>query len=300
MDEAETKNRKKRVKLTVAYDGTNYCGWQVQPNGVSVASVLNRHLSELLQENIYVLGASRTDAGVHARGNVAVFDTSARMPADRISYALNTRLPEDIRIQDSREVASDFHPRFCETRKTYEYRICNRRFPDPCSRLYSLFYYWDLDVERMQKAADYLVGTHDFTSFCTAKPEVTNRVRTIYSLEVFRAEDGAGERPGSERKVCPSVQAENTDGQRSVKDMDANPAGEQALCGRHDGMIIVRICGSGFLYNMVRIIVGTLLRIGSGMQEPEEMENILLAKDRSLAGDTAQAHGLTLMGIEYL
>ncbi|MCD8015716.1 MAG: tRNA pseudouridine(38-40) synthase TruA [Lachnospiraceae bacterium] len=300
MDEAETENRKKRVKLTVAYDGTNYCGWQVQPNGVSVASVLNRHLSELLQENIYVLGASRTDAGVHARGNVAVFDTSARMPADRISYALNTRLPEDIRIWDSREVASDFHPRFCETRKTYEYRICNRRFPDPCSRLYSLFYYWDLDVERMQKAADYLVGTHDFTSFCTAKPEVTNRVRTIYSLEVFRAEDGAGEQPGSERKVCPSVQAENTDGQRSVKDMDANPAGAQALCGRHDGMIIVRICGSGFLYNMVRIIVGTLLRIGSGMQEPEEMENILLAKNRSLAGDTAQAHGLTLMGIEYL
>ncbi|MCD7954486.1 MAG: tRNA pseudouridine(38-40) synthase TruA [Lachnospiraceae bacterium] len=175
----------KRVKLIVAYDGTNYCGWQVQPNGVSVSSVLNRHLSELLGEDIYVLGASRTDAGVHARGNVAVFDTSARMPAERISYALNTRLPADIRIQDSREVAPDFHPRFRKTRKTYEYKICYRRFPDPINRLYSLFYHWDLDVEKMRRAASYLVGTHDFTSFCTNKPEVKNRVRTIYSLDVL-------------------------------------------------------------------------------------------------------------------
>ena len=126
-----------------------------------------------------MIGASRTDAGVHAKGNVAVFDTSARMPAEKISYALNTRLPEDIRIQESCEVAADFHPRFRKTVKTYEYKICNRRFPDPCTRLYSLFYYWDLDTEKMRQAAQYLVGTHDFTSFCTNKPEVTDRVRTI-------------------------------------------------------------------------------------------------------------------------
>lgn len=243
----------KRVKLTVAYDGTNYCGWQVQPNGVTIESELNRHLTELLGEEIRVTGASRTDAGVHAMGNVAVFDTAARMPAERISYALNTRLPEDIRIQESRQVAPDFHPRFCETRKTYEYRICSRRFPDPCSRLYSLFYYWELDVERMRKAGAYLVGTHDFTSFCTAKPEVTNRVRTIYSLEVQKSGD----------------------------------------------LITVRICGNGFLYNMVRIIVGTLLRIGSGMQEPEEIREILRARDRGAAGDTARPQGLSLIRIEY-
>lgn len=258
----------KRVKLTVAYDGTNYCGWQVQPNGVSVAGMLNRHLSELLNEDIYVLGASRTDAGVHARGNVAVFDTAARMPADRISYALNARLPEDIRIQDSREVPPDFHPRFAKTRKTYEYKIWNRRFPEPCSRLYSLFYHWNLDVERMRRGAAYLVGTHDFTSFCTSKPEVTNRVRTIYSLEI-------------------DVQGETM-----------RYGGE--ICGNGVGMITVRICGNGFLYNMVRIIVGTLLKVGGGMMEPEEVQIILEAKDRSLAGDTAQAHGLTLVGIEYL
>ncbi len=243
----------KRVKLTVAYDGTNYCGWQVQPNGVTIESVLNHHLSELLGEEIRVIGASRTDAGVHARGNVAVFDTTARMPAEKISYALNTRLPEDIRIQGSCEVAADFHPRFCRTVKTYEYRICSRRFPDPCSRLYSLFYYWDLDEKRMQQAADHLVGTHDFTSFCTSRPEITDHVRTIYSLDVLRE-------------------------------------GE---------MITVRVRGNGFLYNMVRIIVGTLLRVGSGRMEPEEIPEILAARDRSRAGETARAHGLTLVGIEY-
>lgn len=244
----------KRVKLTVAYDGTNYCGWQVQPNGVTIESELNRHLSELLGEEIRVIGASRTDAGVHARGNVAVFDTTSRIPAEKISYALNTRLPEDIRIQESCGVPSDFHPRFCHTEKTYEYRICNRRFPDPCARLYSLFYYWDLDVDRMQRAADYLVGTHDFTSFCTNKPEVTDRVRTIYSIDVVR------------------------DGE----------------------MVTIRVRGNGFLYNMVRIIVGTLLRVGSKMMEPEEIPEILAARDRSRAGDTARPQGLTLVQIRYL
>ena len=142
----------KRVKLIVAYDGTNYHGWQTQPNAVTIEEVLNHHLSELLKEEIKVIGASRTDAGVHALGNVAVFDTSARMPADKISYALNTRLPEDIRIQDSCEVPSDFHPRFQKTTKTYEYRILNRRFPDPTRRLNSFFYYYTLDVVKMKEA----------------------------------------------------------------------------------------------------------------------------------------------------
>lgn len=243
----------KRVKLTVAYDGTNYCGWQVQPNGITIESELNRHLSELLKEDIHVIGASRTDAGVHALGNVAVFDTEARMPAEKFSYALNTRLPSDIRIQDSREVPADFHPRFCQTVKTYEYRICNRRFPDPCQRLYSLFYYWYLDVEKMRQAAAYLVGEHDFTSFCTAKAEITNHVRTIYSLDVDKDGD----------------------------------------------MITLRVRGNGFLYNMVRIISGTLLRVGSGMMRPEEIKDILAAKDRQKAGETARPEGLTLVKIEY-
>ena len=243
----------KRIKLTVAYDGTNYCGWQIQPNGVTVQEVLEGALGDLLKEEIHIMGASRTDAGVHALGNVAVFDTGARMPGDKYSYALNTRLPADIRIQESREVSSDFHPRFAKTVKTYEYRILNRRFPDPTRRLYSFFYYYPLDEERMRRGAAYLVGEHDFKSFCTAKADVESTVRTVYSLDVEREGD----------------------------------------------MITLRIRGNGFLYNMVRIIAGTLLRVGSGAMEPERVKEILEARDRSLAGETARPEGLTLVGIEY-
>ena len=140
----------KRIRLIVAYDGTNYHGWQVQKNGITIESELNRCLSELLQEPIEVIGASRTDAGVHAFGNVAVFDTQSRMPAEKISYALNQRLPEDIRIQKSEEVAQDWHPRYCDSRKTYEYHIYRGEFALPTKRLYSLFTYHKLDVEKMQ------------------------------------------------------------------------------------------------------------------------------------------------------
>ena len=244
---------KKRVMLTVAYDGTGYCGWQIQPNGISVQSVLDRYLSSFLGEEIRVQGASRTDAGVHAQGNVAIFDTVSRMPADRISFAMNARLPEDIRIMDSREVPLSFHPRFTNTIKTYEYRICNRTFPDPCRRLYTLFYHWPLDENKMQQAADALTGEHDFTSFCTDRPEIKNHTRTIYTLKVTRQGDE----------------------------------------------VIIRITGNGFLYNMVRIIVGTLLRIGGGLMEPDEMKKILEAKNRALAGDTARPEGLTLVSIRY-
>ena len=243
----------KRVKLTVAYDGTNYHGWQIQPNGNTIEEELNRHLSELLKEEIKVTGASRTDAGVHALGNVAVFDTRAKMPAEKISYALNTRLPADIRIQDSSEVAADFHPRFCDTVKTYEYRILNRRFPDPTKRLYSFFYYYPLDVQRMKEGAAYLVGEHDFRAFCTMKPELENTVRTIYSLDVEKTGD----------------------------------------------MIVLRVTGSGFLYNMGRIITGSLIRVGGGFYEPEYVRTILESRDRALAGETARPEGLTLVEIKY-
>lgn len=243
----------KRVKLTVAYDGTNYCGWQVQPNGVSVQEVLNRHLSELTGEKIETIGASRTDAGVHALGNVAVFDTSVRMPGEKFSYALNQRLPEDIRIEGSEEVLCDFHPRYKDSEKTYEYRILNRRFPIPTERFYSHFTYVPLDVQKMQRAADFLVGEHDFKSFCGAGAQVKTTVRTVLSADV-------------EKK------------------------GE---------MITLRIRGTGFLYNMVRIIAGTLMEIGAGNYPPEYIQEILEARDRKAAGPTAPARGLTLIGIEY-
>ena len=179
----------KRVKLVVAYDGTNYHGWQVQDNGIAIEEVLNRTISELVQEDIKVIGASRTDAGVHACGNVAVFDTESRIPGDKFSFALNQRLPEDIRIQESCEVDADFHPRYADTVKTYEYNILNRRFELPSKRLYAAFCYYPMDIERMNQAAAYLVGEHDFKSFCSAGAQVQTTVRTIYAVNVTKEDD---------------------------------------------------------------------------------------------------------------
>ncbi len=244
----------KRVRLIVAYDGTNYHGWQIQDNGITIESELNRCLSALLGEEIQVIGASRTDSGVHALGNVAVFDTESRMPAEKISYALNQRLPEDIRIQKSEEVSADWHPRYCDSRKTYEYRIYRGEFPMPVKRLYSYFTYRPLDVDKMREAAAYLVGEHDFKSFCQTGAQVESTVRTIHSLEV--EEQGAD--------------------------------------------LIIRVCGSGFLYNMVRIIAGTLLEAGQGKRTPQSMADVLAAKNRSAAGPTAPACGLTLIKYEFL
>lgn len=243
----------KRVKLVVAYDSTNYHGWQVQDNGITIEEVLNRTISELVQEDIKVIGASRTDAGVHACGNVAVFDTESRIPGDKFSFALNQRLPEDIRIQESCEVDADFHPRYADTVKTYEYNILNRRFELPSKRLYAAFCYYPMDIERMNQAAAYLVGEHDFKSFCSAGAQVQTTVRTIYAVNVTKEDD----------------------------------------------MVHIRITGNGFLYNMVRIIAGTLMQVGTGLMEPEQVKEILEARDRSKAGPTAVAKGLTLVEIRY-
>ena len=256
----------KRVGLVVAYDGTKYSGWQTQPNGITIQGVLNDTLSELLGEKIETIGASRTDAGVHALGNVAVFDTESRIPGEKFSYALNQRLPEDIRIQLSEEVEPDFHPRYCDSEKTYEYRILNRKFPVPTERLYSYFYHYKLDVNKMKEATSYLIGRHDFASFCGSGAQVKTTIRTVTSMDVWR------------------------DGDIGIKDINKPDFGD---------MVTIRISGTGFLYNMVRIISGTLIEIGNGQYPPERMDKILKACDRGAAGPTAPAQGLTLMGIEF-
>lgn len=243
----------KRIKLTIAYDGTNYCGWQIQPNGMTVEEVLNRALKKLTGEDILVIGASRTDSGVHALGNVAVFDTETTIPAERIAMALNQRLPEDIVIIKSEEVPPDFHPRYCDCSKTYEYHIINTQIPIPTQRLTNYFVSYQLDLNKMRQAASYLVGEHDFASFCNVRTDVASTVRTIYSLDILQ------------------------DGEE----------------------ITIRITGNGFLYNMVRIIVGTLIRVGRGFYEPERVKEILEEKDRKAAGVTAPAHGLTLVSIDF-
>ena len=183
---------------------------------------MNTALTQLTGQTVKVIGASRTDSGVHAMGNVAVFDTESRIPGDKICFALNQRLPDDVRIQASEEVPLTFHPRKANCVKTYEYKILNRKIDMPLQRLYSYFGYFNLDLEKMQKAASSLIGEHDFKSFCTVRTQAEETVRTIYSLDITKVND----------------------------------------------LITIRISGSGFLYNMVRIIAGTLVKIGMGVYPP--------------------------------
>ena len=243
-----------RYKVILEYDGTDLIGWQENRQGPSVQSLMKDAIEKFCGARPDVVGAGRTDAGVHADGNVAVFDTSARMPAEKMSYALNQRLPEDIRIRKSEEVAEGFHPRHCDTRKTYEYRIISSSFPIPTKRLYAHYTYLPLDVDRMRRAAEWLVGEHDFKSFCSAGSQVETTVRTIYELEVLQEQEEE---------------------------------------------ILFRITGNGFLYNMVRIIAGTLIEVGRGRWEPEYIREILEAKNREKAGPTAPACGLMLVNYCY-
>ena len=244
----------RRIRLTVAYDGTDYCGWQVQPNGITVEEVLNKAVSKLTGEDIHVIGASRTDSGVHALGNVAVFDTRSSIPPERMAYALNQRLPEDIVIVKSEEVPAEWHPRYRDDiTKTYEYHIYNARVPDPLKRRTCAFVSFPMDIEKMRAGAAYLVGEHDFVSFCNVRTNVEDTVRTVNRIAIWQ--DGAE--------------------------------------------IVMEIEGIGFLYNMVRIIAGTLIRVGRGFYEPEKVKEILETKKRTEAGITAPPQGLVLKQIRY-
>lgn len=244
----------KRVRIVVAYDGTNYCGWQIQPNGITVEEVLNREISRLTGEDIHIIGASRTDSGVHALGNVAVFDTESRIPPERMAYAINQRMPEDIVIVRSEEVPADWHPRYRDgITKTYEYHIYNQSVPNPLKRRYSTYISFPLDVGRMREGAAYLAGEHDFASFCNVRTNASDTVRTIYDICIT----------------------------------SAGPD------------ITIRVRGNGFLYNMVRIIAGTLIRVGRGFYAPEKIKDILDAKERTADGATAPPNGLVLVEIDY-
>ena len=237
----------------MAYDGTEFSGWQTQPERRTVEGVLNAALCRLTGEKISVIGASRTDAGVHARGNVAVFDTMSPVPPERFCYALNPLLPEDVVALASSEVPSDWHPRHQRCHKSYEYRILNAEMPDPIRRRSCYFVSFPLDIKAMQKAAAYLKGTHDFASFCCVRTNVKDTVRTIYRLELLRQGD--------------------------------------------EIRLIVE--GNGFLYNMVRIIAGTLVQVGRGYFGPEQVKAMLEARNRIEAGATAPSQGLRLLRIDY-
>jgi tRNA pseudouridine38-40 synthase len=244
----------KRIMLRVAYDGTDFSGWQVQNEMRTVEGELNKAISELTGETIEVIGASRTDSGVHSKGNVAVFDTESSIPAEKFMYAVNSLLPEDVTVTESKEVDGDFHPRHCKSIKTYEYRIYTSRINNPLKRRYAYRFPTDLDVEKMDEAAKYLIGEHDFKSFCCVRTQAETTVREIYSADVFRDDED----------------------------------------------IVIRVTGAGFLYNMVRIIAGSLTDVGSGKYEPVHIKEVLEGTDSTLAGPTAEPQGLTLMNIEFV
>ena len=243
----------RRIALIIEYDGTDYVGWQIQPNGVSVQQVIGDAFFKLIGERPVLHASGRTDSGVHARAQVAHFDTDCRIPADKFCYALNTRLPEDVRVKASFEVPSDFHSRFCVKEKHYVYTVNNAPHASAFSRNTALHIHYPLDDSRLQRAAGYFLGEHDFNAFRSSGGLNATTVRTIYGSEWIR---------------------------------------EGAVLRYH-------VAGSGFLYNMVRIMVGTMIRVGQGFEEPEIVREALLHPERINAGDTAPAHGLTLWRVRY-
>ena len=249
-----------RILLQVAYDGTSFSGYALQGDKRTVERCLNEALTQFTDTEVTVIGASRTDAGVHAYGNLAVFDTASPVPAERFARILDRFLPADLRVVRSCEVPADFHPRHTGAVKTYEYRIRNTAVPDPIADRYSYRYSYPLDPAQMREAAAYLVGEHDFTSFCNPETQSPTRVREITgcSLDLRISEKG---------------------------DM-------------RDPELILHISGKGFLYHQVRIITGTLLEVGRGLKKPGDIPQILAARDRRLAGFTAPPQGLFLIGYD--
>lgn len=242
-----------KVLLTVAYDGSGYYGWQIQKDFITVQQRVEEGLSALLRRKVEVRGASRTDTGVHAMAQGVVFNEEMTIPVERLPYAVNSFLPDDIVVTGAREVSDSFHPQYSVIDKTYEYKILNAEFRNPKLNRYTDFVRGDLDIEKMQEACQYFIGEHDFKAFCASGSTAKTTVRTIYSLEVEKTGD----------------------------------------------IICIRVKGSGFLYNMVRIIAGTLVYAGNGKIKPCEIADIIKSGDRTRAGKTLAPNGLTLMEVHY-
>jgi tRNA pseudouridine38-40 synthase len=246
--------------MVVSYDGTAYSGFQSQPSRNTIQDKLEEAIATLTGETVKLTGSGRTDAGVHARGQVFNFLTKAAIPTERWSLAINSRLPGDIRVLSTEQAPESFHARRSAKRKTYRYTIQRTRYTDVFSRHTRFHHPTPLSIEDMRKALDLLVGKHDFTSFCSTRRPDGSHVRTILEAKIV-------------------LEDWNADGQA--------------------GVIHIEITGSGFLHNMVRIIVGTLIEIGEGKKPSSEMTEILQVCDRRRAGPTAMAHGLILWEVVY-
>ena len=294
----------KRILLVAAYDGTGYAGYQAQKSGVpTIEGELNRALTELTGETVEVIGASRTDAGVHAYCNLAVFDTDSRIPPEKFAHAVNVRLPEQICVPVSMEVPGDFHPRHCSTVKTYEYRIYNAQMPDPMRRLYTYFSRYRFDVDAMREAAAGLVGVHDFKSFCSTYSSAKTTVREVLSIRIeeipCRTSYNACLFPKPADILTESAGNTGITG-NTENTCNSGNTGDVCNTGNMPREIVIRVSGRGFLYNMVRIIAGTLMEVGRGFRKPEDIPSILEACDRRAAGPTAPACGLTLARFQVI
>ena len=243
----------RNIRLTIEYDGKDYNGWQKQPNKLNIQGEIEKAIFNIMHEEVDLIGSGRTDAGVHSLGQVANFKTNSNFPIEKMPIALNSQLKNSIVIKKAEEVDERFHSRYNAKNKTYRYIINNSKTGTAIYRNLEYCYPFQLDVEKMQEAAKYFEGEHDFKAFKSSGTSGKNSVRTIYKAEVKK------------------------DGER----------------------IIIELTGNGFLYNMVRIISGTLLDVGLGKIKPEEISKIIESKNRQNAGKTLPAHGLYLVCVEY-
>lgn len=243
----------RKILVTISYDGTNYHGWQRQPNKITIESEFEKACNKIFVHGFELVGTSRTDRGVHALGQRATIETEANIPVERICDALNSNLPDDIVVTNAEEVDLNFHPRYCAKEKTYEYKIVNNEYMIPQLRNYAEFEKKNIDIIKMKEASKYFIGEHDFKGFCASKSSIKSTVRYI-------------------KNIC---------------------------IDKKNNIILITFIGNGFLYNMIRIIAGTLVYVGLGKIPPDEIPEIIQSKDRTRAGRTLKAAGLTLIEIKY-
>ena len=243
----------RNIKLIIEYDGKDFNGFQKQPNKLNIQGEIERAIEEITGEKVNLIASGRTDAGVHALGQVANFKTDSTIPIEKIPFALNSKLKKSIRIKEAKEVNEKFHSRYTCKEKTYRYVINNSIQGTAIFRYLQYHYPEKLDEKKMDEAVKFLIGEHDFKSFKASGTSSKSSIRTIYDAEVKRE-------------------------------------GE---------LVIIELTGNGFLYNMVRIIAGTLVDVGIGKIKPEDVKNILEAKDRLKAGKTLPPTGLYLVKVEY-
>jgi tRNA pseudouridine38-40 synthase len=275
------------LKLTVAYDGGGYAGWQIQPEEPTVQGALQAAWREITQEDARLTAAGRTDAGVHALGQVVGLSTDSRLSNSELQRGLNAVLPEDVAVLAVEDAREGFHATHDAQGKRYRYRIHNGRTPDVFERRYSWHYPQPLDAERMHRAGQALVGRHDFASFESAGSERPDTVRTITELSVVR-EGGVIEGGDCWEGEAPAEPSTS---------LASRLSGSFAL--PNDDLITIDVSGDGFLYNMVRAIVGTLVEVGKGARDATWPAEVLAARDRRQAGQTVPPHGLFLVNVQY-